>query len=94
MIGSIIVYSNSQNTSCVIYDFNIKKEKYITDLREGYTSHNPLIVNNNLYISSDRNGYDTSVRDLLTLIVFGYEGYDSTKYYQIKNNPVGFVKVK
>lgn len=94
MIGSIIVYSNSQNTSCVIYDFNIKKEKYITDLREGYAYHNPLIVNNNLYISSDRNDSGPSVRDLLTLIVFGYEDYDSTKYYQIKNNPGGFVKVK
>lgn len=89
MIGSIIVYSNTLNTSCVIYDYNIKKGKYITGFREYYKYHNPLVVNNNLYISSKSNS-----RDLLTLIVFGYEGYDSAKYYQIKNNPGVFVKVK
>lgn len=94
MIGSIIVYSNSQNTYCSIYDYNIKKEETVSNLRENYKYHNPLVVNNNLCISSDRASSGTSVRDLLTLIVFGYEGYDSTKYYQIKNNPGGFVKVK
>lgn len=93
MIGSIIVY-NTTNTSCVIYDYNIKKEKYISDFREGYGYHNPLVVNNNLYISSDIVSSGTSVRDLLTLVVFGYEGYDSTKYYQIKNKLGAFVKVK
>lgn len=94
MIGSIIVYSNSQNTYCSIYDYNIKKEETVSNFRENYKYHNPLVVNNNLCISSDRDSSGTSVRDLLTLIVFGYEGYDSTKYYQIKNNPGGFVKVK
>ena len=94
MIGSIIVYSNTTDTSCVIYDYNIKKEKNINDFREGYGYHNPLIVNNNLYISSEVFSSGTSIRDLLTLIVFGYEGYDSTKYYQIKNKLGAFVKVK
>lgn len=94
MIGSIIVYSNSQNTYCSIYDYNIKKEETVSNFRENYKYHNPLVVNNNLCISSDRYSSGTSVRDLLTLIVFGYEGYDNTKYYQIKNNPGGFVKVK
>lgn len=94
MIGSIIVYSNSQNTYCSIYDYNIKKEEAVSNFRENYKYHNPLVVNNNLYISSDGDSSNTSVRDLLTLVVFGYEGYDSTKYYQIKNNPGGFVKVK
>lgn len=94
MIGSIIVYSNSQNTYCSIYDYNIKKEGAVSNFRENYKYHNPLVVNNNLCISSDRDSSGTSCRDLLTLVVFGYEGYDSTKYYQIKNNPGGFVKVK
>lgn len=94
MIGSIIVYSNSQNTYCSIYDYNIKKEEVVSNFRKDYKYHNPLVVNNNLYISSDGNDSSTSSRDLLTLIVFGYEGYDSTKYYQIKNNQGGFVKVK
>lgn len=94
MIGSIIVYSNSQNTYCSIYDYNIKKEEVVSNFRKNYKYHNPLVVNNNLCISSDENSSGTMVKDLLTLIVFGYEGYDSTKYYQIKNNPGGFVKVK
>lgn len=94
MIGSIIVYSNSKNTYCSIYDYNIKKEETVSNFREYYEYHNPLVVNNNLCISSDGDSSSTSGRDLLTLVVFGYEGYDSTKYYQIKNNPGGFVKVK
>lgn len=94
MIGSIIVYSNSQNTYCSIYDYNIKKEETVSNFRENYKYHNPLVVNNNLCIASDVDSSSTSGRDLLTLVVFGYEGYDSTKYYQIKNNPGGFVKVK
>lgn len=94
MIGSIIVYSNSQNTYCSIYDYNIKKEETVSNFRENYKYHNPLVVNNNLCISSDGDSSSTGSRDLLTLVVFGYEGYDSTKYYQIKNNPGVFVKVK
>lgn len=89
MIGSIIVYSNSQNTYCYIYDYNIKKEAGISFDKENYLRNNPLVVNNSLYISSDPND-----RNLVTLVTIGYEGYDSTKYYQIKNNPGGFVKVK
>lgn len=94
MIGSIIVYSNSANTVCSIYDYNIKKEEVVSNFSKGYSYHNPLVVNNNLYISSSRKSSGTLTRDLLALIVFGYEGYDSTKYYQIKNNPGRFVKVK
>ena len=94
MIGSIIVYSGSQNTYCSIYDYNIKKEEIVSNFRENYKYHNPLVVNNNLCISSSLISSDVISTNLLTLIVFGYEGYDSTKYYQIKNNPGGFVKVK
>lgn len=90
IIGSIIVYSNGASMGCHIYDYINKIEAYIDLSDQNCTYNSPLVVNNSLYISSESNNH----RNKITLVTIGFEGYDSTKYYQIKNNPRVFVKVK
>ena len=98
LIGSTIIYANSNSNFFNIYDYYANIYYKYDNPNIEYRYYDALIVNNNLYASCFyRESGGGHVNDILIAITYPFDGHDSSKYYQIRNrNKLGdyFVKIK